>query len=89
MEVRRPLQRALAKLHAERQRVDQQIEAIQSALRVLVSGGRGGAAWPAPRARRRQRSMSPAARKALSQRMKGYWAKRRAEPTKGKGKGET
>jgi hypothetical protein len=88
LEVGRPLLKALVKLHAERKRIDHQIEVIQRALRALASGGRGGAARPKPRARRRRRRMSPAARKALSQRMKAYWAKRRAQATKGKGKGE-
>jgi len=38
-----------------------------------------------PRKRRGRKSMDPAARAEVSERMKRYWAKRRTEPTHGGG----
>ena len=74
MDISKTLRRSLTELRSERTRLDQQISAIETALGAL--GGRGGrAASGKPRQRR---PMNPAARKALSQRMRAYWAKRRA-----------
>ena len=74
MDISKTLRRSLTELRNERTRLDQQISAIETALGTL--GGRGGrAASGKPRQRR---PMNPAARKALSQRMRAYWAKRRA-----------
>jgi hypothetical protein len=77
--------RALAELQSERQRIDRQIDAIQT---VLGAGGRRGpgrgGGRPAGMRRRGRRRMSTAARKAVSQRMKAYWAKRRAASARGK-----
>lgn len=52
----------LRRLEAERGRVDAQISAIQQALDGTP----------------RRKSMNTAARRAVSRRMKAYWAKRRA-----------
>ena len=71
------LRTALRKLETERSRIDRQIAAIQSALDGL--GGptsRGRRSHPSRSTRRRGR-MTATARRALSQRMKAYWAKRR------------
>lgn len=68
------LRKALSELQSERQRIDRQITAIHTVLggavhgRVSMSIGR----------RRRRRRMSAAARRAVSQRMKAYWAARKA-----------
>ena len=76
MDIGKTLRRSLAELRSERMRLDQQISAIETALGALVGrGGRGRTASGMPRQRR---PMNPAARKALSQRMRAYWAKRRA-----------
>jgi hypothetical protein len=81
VDVTRTLQQALSQLQSERDRIDRQIRSIES---VLGRGaGRGAAA--ASGGRRRRRRMSAAARRAVSQRMKAYWASRRAAK-QGKGK---
>lgn len=70
------LQRALNQLQSERTRIDKQIAALTDAMSAL--GARVTRA--ARRARKRtraRRKMSAAARKAVSQRMKQYWAERR------------
>ena len=71
------LRRALTKLSSQKQRLDRQISAIETALGAL---GRAPQA-SAPRGRRR---MSPAARRAIGKRMKLYWAKRKADAARGK-----
>ena len=70
------LRRALAALIAERSRLNQHIAAIEAALSsnsrptvgAALSGRRGG-----------HRRMSAQERRAVSRRMKAYWAKRRAQ----------
>lgn len=76
MDISKTLRRSLAELRSERTRLDQQISAIETALGAL--GGRGGRGRAASSKPRQRRPMNPAARKALSQRMRAYWAKRRA-----------
>jgi hypothetical protein len=76
MDISKTLRRSLADLRSERMRLDQQISAIETALGAL--GGRGGRGRTASGVPRKRRPMNPAARKALSQRMRAYWAKRRA-----------
>ncbi len=71
------LRKALAELQAERTKISRQIAAIQ---RVLAAEGprrsRVGRR-AAARTKRTRRAMSAKARKALSLRMKAYWANRR------------
>ena len=81
-----PLCKALRQLETEKQRIDRHIAAVQAALEVLGRTGRGSTASPT-RARARRRRLSLAARRAVSQRMKAYWAKRRAATGKSKAKG--
>jgi hypothetical protein len=75
------LRKALGQLSAQKQKIDQQISAIETALGALgrrsspAGGGRGG-----------RRTMSPAARRAVGRRMRAYWAKRKAEATRSKAK---
>ncbi len=84
--LRTPLRKALRQLEAEQQRIDLEITAVRAALRALGDTGRGTLASSAP-GKARQRRMSLAARRAVSQRMKAYWAKRRAASAKGKARG--
>ncbi len=72
------LQRALRDLEAERQVMDRQIQEIR-----FLLGKSDQRRGPTPavahrRARATRPQMSAAARRAVSQRMKAYWAKRRA-----------
>ena len=73
------LRRALGKLSSQKQRLDRQISAIETALGALRRSPQAGG----PRGRRR---MSPAARRAIGKRMKAYWAKRKADAARGKAK---
>ena len=77
-----PLRKALHTLEAEKRRIDRQLAAVRAALETL--GGKGQRT-PSPytRARARRRRMSAAARRAVSRRMKAYWAKRKAVKIKG------
>jgi len=79
------LRKALHQLEAEKQRLDRECAAVRAALQALGETGRGTPASSAP-GRTGQRLLSPAARRALSQRMTAYWAKRRAASTKAKTK---
>jgi hypothetical protein len=75
------LRAALGQLEDERNRIDRQIAALRTALGISVGGRRGrprGSKATKKVVRRRRKGMSAAARKAVSQRMKAYWAKRRA-----------
>lgn len=87
IDVTKTLRKALAELQTEREKISQQIAAIQ---KVLAAGGsrRRPAArrQVASRGKRARNSMNAAARKAVSRRMKAYWAKRRAASAKGKAK---
>jgi hypothetical protein len=75
LDVRSSLSKALKALHADRARIERQIDAVTSAISAL-----GGAAGRVAKtgARRGRRKMNPAQKKAVSVRMKAYWAKRRA-----------
>ena len=75
IDVRSSLNRALKSLHADRARLDRQIDAVTSAISAL--GGAAGRVAKAV-ARKGRRKMNAAQKKAVSQRMKAYWAKRRA-----------
>lgn len=78
-----PLRKALRRLETEKQRIDREITAVQAALEALGDRGRRAPA-PPTRAKARHRGMSAAARRAISHRMKAYWAKRRAATAKSK-----
>jgi Flp pilus assembly protein CpaB len=76
VDVQKTLRSALGQLEVEKARIERQMASLRLALRGAGASGAGG--------RRRQRStMSPAARRAVSKRMKAYWAKRRAAAGKG------
>jgi hypothetical protein len=76
VDVRSSLNRALKELHSERARIDRQIAALGHALTEV--GGKVIARGRAAGARVKRRSMNAAQKKAVSVRMKAYWAKRRA-----------
>lgn len=77
---------ALAKLTAEKRRIEQQTAALQEALRAVNGSGQRatGARGMTRRAKRGRRRMTRAERKAVGRRMKAYWAKRRASGSKAK-----
>jgi hypothetical protein len=88
IDVTKTLRQALAALEAEKARISRQIESIQQ----VIASGR-----LAPRQAKRRIGtpdkkkrppLSATARKAVSQRMKAYWAKRKAQ-AKVKGTGDT
>jgi len=74
------LTKALGQLEVEKQRIDGQIAAVQAALRTL--GDEGQQRRPTTRAKGKRHRMTNAERKAVSRRMRAYWAKRRATSAK-------
>ena len=78
-----PLQKALATLEKEQQRIERQITVVQAALDALGGKGKPTPAVPTAPPQVVKRPVSAAARRAVSQRMTAYWAKRRAEAGKG------
>jgi hypothetical protein len=82
-----PLRKALRQLETEKQRIDREIAAVRAALDALGDTGRGTPASSARAKVTRRRRMSAAARRAVSQGMKAYWAKRKAASAKGKARG--
>ena len=77
------LREALSKLAAETRRIERQAAAIQEALRAAngTGGGRRSSSAGAVTrgAKRSRRQMSVTTRKAISAKMKAYWAKRKKE----------
>jgi hypothetical protein len=71
------LHRAMQSLRSERNRIDGQIRAVQTALGISTNSHTGSNGHRPTSSRRRR--MSPAARRALSKRMKAYWAARRRQ----------
>ena len=75
------LRQALQQLRAERARLERQITAIEGALTTFAGrGGRrapGAAKKASKTATRPRRTISAAQEKAVSRRMKAYWAQRR------------
>ncbi len=89
------LRQAVADLEKEKARIDKQIVALRNAVAVVdVVGGRGrrkvGPVRPAGAVKRgrpkARKPMRAAQRKAVSQRMKAYWAKRRAKAARAREK---
>jgi hypothetical protein len=78
-----PLRKAFATLEVEKRRIERQIMVVQAALEALGGKGKPAPVPSAARPKAKHRRMSAATRRALSQRMKAYWAKRRVE-AKGK-----
>lgn len=85
LHVTAPLRKALRQLEVEKQHINGLIAAVRAALATLGDTRRGTAPAP-PRGKPKRRRMSVAARRAISQRMKAYWAKRKAATAKRKAK---
>ena len=83
MNVLTTLRKALRQLETQRARIDRQISAIRAVLG--VGSNSTGASQPLGSTPRRRR-MSAATKRAVSQRMKAYWAKRKAAKLKPKAK---
>ena len=91
VDIDKTLQTALSTLEAEKAHIDHQIAALKAALEIT---GRGSAFRIVTRPKvttrsaraieRRRRRMSRAARRAVSQRMRAYWVRRRAQLAKAK-----
>ncbi len=69
---------ALERLQSERARIDSEIGEIQEQLKT----GIGPASQKTTRRKRKQRSMTAEQRKAVSERMKKSWARRKKQETK-------
>ena len=78
------LRKALHQLEKERERIDRQITAIRSVLDESGTTRKLASLAKARRPKAKRRQMSAAARRAVSQRMKAYWEKRKAAAGKGK-----
>jgi hypothetical protein len=82
VDLRGMLHRALSKLETEKARIERQITGLKQVLKAGVGTARDAMAGNARVSAGRRRRMSSAARKAVSARMKAYWAKRKgARPT--------
>ena len=82
--VRASIRRALKQLQTQRTRIDRETSALEEALAALEGVSRHAPAEKAsekksPRARRK---MSAKARKAVSTRMKAFWANKKAQTGK-------
>ncbi len=68
----------IGRLSAERDQLDEQIEALQGTLKRLNGTRQPVRPSTAPAVRKGRQGMSAARRKAVSRWMKAYWARRRA-----------
>jgi hypothetical protein len=80
------LRQAIVKLQADKIRIERQIVALEQALNAGVGIADDASMGNAGATSRRAKRMSSAARKAISARMKAYWAKRKTPRTKKKKK---
>ena len=71
--VKMDLEKAIEHLHAERERLEKVIAALEE----LQRSSTGTALEPRPVTRRGRKSMGSAERQQVSERMKKYWASRR------------
>jgi len=76
--------KALRQLEKERERIDRQITAIRSVLDESGAARKPTSPAKPSRSKAKRRPLSAAARRAVSQRMKAYWEKRKAAAGKGK-----
>ena len=65
------LKKALSRLEDQRDRISREIEVVRAALEAMESAN------PNLTGRRKRSPMGPAERRAVSRRMKAYWAKRK------------
>jgi hypothetical protein len=80
VDVNRVLRQALTELEDQRIRIARQITVVRQAMQAVDGAMPTGSRRNAGRKRRRVR-ISVVARRALSARMKAYWAKRRKRQT--------
>jgi hypothetical protein len=71
------LRNTIGKLETEKKRIERQVNILKQALSLSGSLNGVGTDMSQNPARRRRKRMSPKARRAVSARMKAYWAKRR------------
>ncbi len=84
---RRLLELAAEKLEAARQRIDEELAEIKAELGLEKSTPKTKTKTKTPTRKRRSRQLSAKERKAISDRMRKYWAERRKkEKQKAKGK---
>jgi hypothetical protein len=76
--IRKPLEKVLSRLALERQRIEGQIAAVEKALSLHNGDAPVAPATDKKPPRRSRTGMSTTARRAVSRRMKAYWAKRKA-----------
>jgi hypothetical protein len=86
VDLRGTLRQAIGKLLTEKTRIERQIVGLRQALTAMGESTDGAQVRRSAASRRASRGMSPAARKAVSARMKAYWAKRKAARGKSKGR---
>ena len=79
IDVTKTLRNALAALEVEKEKISRQIESIHQVLAAGSRGPRQAKRRIGTQSTQKRHPMSAAARKALSQRMKAYWAKRRTQ----------
>ncbi len=78
-----PIDQIVSLLIAERDRLNRAIQALQTGSKgPSPAAKRPGRATAAPAAGRRRKPMSPAQKKAHSERMKAFWAERRKQAKK-------
>ena len=75
--IRKPLEKVLSRLALERRRIEGQIAAIEKALSLNHNDAPAAPATDKKLPGRSRAGMSAAARRAVSRRMKAYWAKRK------------
>lgn len=81
MNVDATIQRAIAQLEAQRNQIDHKIAALRSVLKPGAQSNSRADGVRSPKRRSRRRRMSAARRKAVSVRMKKFWAERRKAKT--------
>ena len=87
IDVTKTLRQALAALEAEKARISRQIESIQQVLAAGRLAPRQAKRRIGTQGKKKRPSLSAAARKVASQRMKAYWAKRKSQ-AKAQGTGD-
>jgi hypothetical protein len=81
--VSQSLTKALTDLRAERMRINQAIEQLHGFIRELATVGPGAVVRSATPRKPVTRNWSASARRAAAERMRRYWAQRRAASKKG------
>ena len=79
IDVTKTLRQALAALEAEKAKISRQIESIHQVLTAGSRAPRQAKRRAGAQGKKKRPPLSAAARKAASQRMKAYWAKRRTQ----------